>query len=184
MDNAGQVTSELLWRATSIAVLIDAPLVILIGRWMSSELFRKLKWHLAAAAFVVYATLWGTFASVYFWDAVYKLVFPSWSRWLLPVGYGVLYGAVAVALWRASVAFARWQPVWFCLLGGLVSLVGHGIGIWRGLLRVPLLSEASATSALVFGVFEFVFYWCATVGLAFAAWSAGLQVRRRRPTTR
>ena len=96
----------------------------------------------------------------------------------------MLYGAVAVALWRASVAIARWQPVWFCLLGGLVSLVGHGIGIWRGLLRVPLLSEASATSALVFGVFEFVFYWCAIVGLAFAAWSAGLQVRRRRPTTR
>jgi hypothetical protein len=178
------VTSELLWRATFIAVLIDAPLVIIIGRWVSSELFRKLRWHLAAAAFVVYATLWGTFASVYFWDAVYKHVFPSWSRWLLPVGYGVLFGAVAVVFWRASVAFARWQPVWFCLLGGLVSLVGHGIGISRGLLRVPLLSEANATSALVFGVFEFVFYWCAIVGLAVAAWSAGLQVRRRRPTTR
>jgi hypothetical protein len=184
VDNAGRATSELLWRATFIAVLIDAPLVVLIGRCVSSELFRNLKWHLAAAASVVYATLWGTFASLYFWDAVYSQVFPSWSRWLLPAGYGVLFGAVAVALWHASVAFARRQPVWFCLLGGLVSLVGHSIGISRGLLRVPLLSEVSATSALVFGVFEFVFYWCAIMGLAVAARGVGLQVRRRRPTTR
>jgi len=184
VDSAERLTSEVLWRVTIIAVLIDAPLIILIGRWVSAELFRKLKWYLAAAAFVVYATLWGTFASVYFWDAVYQYVFPSWSRWMLPGGYGVLFGAIAVALWRASVAFARWQSVWFCLLGGLVSLVGHGIGISRGLLRVPLLAEASAISALVFGVFEFMFYWCVIVGLAIAAWSVGVQVRRRRPTAR
>jgi hypothetical protein len=38
---------------------------------------------------------------------------------------------------------------------------------------VPLLSEASATSALVFGVFEFVFYWCVIVGLAVTARDAG-----------
>jgi len=178
VDNTARVTSELLWRATFIAMLIDAPLVILIQRRVSSELFRKLKWHLAAAAVVVYAALWGAFASVYFWDAVYGHLFPAWSRWLLPFGYGVLFGAVAVAFWRASVAVPGWPPVWFCLLGGLVSLVGHAIGIWRGLLRVPLLSEASAASALVFGVFEFVFYWCAIVGLAVAAWKAGLGVRR------
>jgi hypothetical protein len=184
MDNAGQLTSELLWKATFIAALIDAPLVLLIGWRVSSELFRKLKWHLAAAAFVVFATLWGTVASVTFWEAVYRHVFPRWSRWLLPAGYGVLFGAIAVGLWYASTLFARWQPVWFCLLGGLVSLVGHAIGISRGLLRVPLLSEASATSALVFGVFEFVFYWCAIVGLAVAAWRAGLGARGRRPTSR
>jgi hypothetical protein len=179
VENTVQVTSELLWRATLITALIDAPLLILIGRRVSAELFGKLKWHLAAAAFVVYAALWGTFASVYYWDAVYKQVFPAWSRWLLPAGYGVLFGALALLFWRVSLAFARWQPVWFCLLGGLVSLVGHGIGIMRGLLRVPLLSEASAASALAFGVFEFVFYWCVIVGLAVAAWKAGLQGRRR-----
>jgi len=69
--------------------------------------------------------------------------------------------------------------VWFSLLGGLVSLVGHGIGISRGLLRVPLLAEVSAASALVFGVFEFIFYWCAIVGLAVAAWRARLGARGR-----
>jgi hypothetical protein len=122
----GRLTSELLWRATLIAVLIDAPLLILVARWVSSELFYKLKWHLAGAAFVVYAVLWGAFGSVYFWDAVYKAIFPLWSRWLLPVGYGLLFWVLAVAFWRASIHAARWQAVWFSLLGGLVSLMGHG----------------------------------------------------------
>lgn len=168
MTETGSVTSELLWRATLIAALIDAPLLILVARGVSPELFRKLKWYLAGAAFVIYAALWGTFASVYFWDAVYKVIFPAWSRWLLPVEYGLLYGALALAFWRVSILTARWQAVWFSLLGGLVSLVGHSIGISRGLLRVPLLADASAVSALVFGVFEFIFYWCVIVGLSVA----------------
>jgi hypothetical protein len=174
------LTSELLWRATLIAVLIDAPPLILVARCVSSELFCKLKWYLAGSAFVVYAVLWGTFGSVYFWDAVYIAIFPVWSRWLLPVGYGLLFGALALAFWRASILAARWQAVWFILLGGLVSLVGHGIGISRGLLQVPLLAETSAVSALVFGVFEFVFYWCAIVGLSVAGRWLGRWGRRSR----
>jgi hypothetical protein len=149
-----------------IVALIDTPLLILVALRVSSELFCKLKWHLAGAAFLVYAVLWGTYGSVYFWDSVYKAIFPAWSRWLLPFGYGLLFGALALAFWRASLLTARWQALWFSLLGGLVSLVGHGIGISRGLLRVPLLAEVSALSALVFGVFEFIFYWCAIVGFS------------------
>jgi hypothetical protein len=178
MTETGHVTSELLWRAALIAMLIDMPLLILNARWVSSELFCKLKGYLAGAAFVVYALLWGTFGSVYFWDAVYKAIFPAWSRWFLPVGYGLLFGALALAFWRVSILAARWQVVWFSLLGGLVSLVGHGIGISRGLLRVPLLAEASAASALVFGVFEFIFYWCAIVVLSVAGRWLGLRLRR------
>jgi hypothetical protein len=178
VSEAGRVTSELLWRATLIAALIDAPLLILVGRWVSSELLCKLKWCLAGAAFVVYAALWGTLGSVYFWGTVYRAIFPVWARWLLPLGYGLLFGALALAFWRVSILAARWQAVWFTLLGGLVSLVGHGIGISRGLLRVPLLAEASAVSALVFGVFEFIFYWCAIVGLSAAGRWLGLQLRR------
>jgi hypothetical protein len=53
-----------------------------------------------------------------------------------------------------------------------------GIGISRGLLRVPLLAEVSAVSALVFGVFEFIFYWCAIVGLSVAGRWLGLQLRQ------
>jgi hypothetical protein len=165
---AGRATSEVLWRATLIAVLIDVPLLLLVVRGVSSELFHKLKWYLVGAAFVVYAVLWGTFGAVYYWDAVYSAIFPAWFRWLLPLVYGLLFGALALAFWRVSFLMTRWQVVWFSLLGGLVSLVGHGIGISRGLLRVPLLANVSVVSALVFGVFEFIFYWCVIIGLSMA----------------
>jgi hypothetical protein len=176
MTETGRATSEVLWQATLIAVLIDVPLLIIIARWVSSKLFCKLKWYLVGAAFVVYAVLWGTFGSVYYWDTVYKAIFPAWARWWLPVEYGLLFGALALAFWRASVLAPRWQAAWFSLLGGLISLVGHGIGISRGLLRVPLLADVSAVSALVFGVFEFIFYWCVIVGLSVAGRWIGRQL--------
>jgi hypothetical protein len=180
MSDAGLVTSELLWRATAFVMPIDVLLLLVVGRYVSSGLFGRLKWHLAAAACLVYALLWGILGSVYFWETVYKAIFPAWSRWLLPVGYGLLFGVLAVAFWHASMAAPRWRAVWFCLFGGLVSLVGHTIGISRGLLRVPLLAGASAVSALVFGVFEFIVYWCVIVGLAVAARRLGLMVWRKR----
>ncbi len=178
MIEPGHATSEVLWIATVIAVMIDVPLLILVARWVSSELFFKLKWYLVGAAFVVYAVLWGTLGSVYYWDAVYKVIFPAWFRWLLPFVYGLLFGALALAFWRASILMTKWQVVWFSLLGGLVSLVGHAIGISRGLLRVPLLAEVSAVSALVFGVFEFIFYWCVIVSLSVVSRWLGLRLRR------
>jgi hypothetical protein len=180
MTETVRVTSALLWRATLVAVLIDAPLLILAARLVSSELFGKLKWYLAGVALLVYAALWGTYGSVYYWEAVYKAIFPAWSRWLLPAGYGLLFGLLAIAFWRVSILAARWQVVWFILLGGLVSIVGHSIGISRGLMRVPMLAQASAASALVFGVFEFIFYWCAIVGLGAAGRWLGLRLRLRR----
>ncbi len=159
------ITSELLWRSMWIAMLIDAPLLFIIARSVSSGLFRKLKWYLAGAAFVVYAALWGTFGSVYFWDTVYSAIFPGWFRWLLPLLYGLLDAAVALLFWRVSITAARWQAMWFSLLGAVLSVAGHSIGISRGLLRVPLLAQASAASALAFGAFEYIFYWCLIVAL-------------------
>ena len=166
-----------MWKVTLITALVDVPLVILAARWVSPDLFRKLKWYLVGAAFLVYAALWGTFGSVFFWDAVYKAVFPIWSRWLLPLGFGLLYGALALAFWRVSMFIARWQVLRFILLGGMTSLVGHSIGISRGLFRVPMLAETSVVSALAFGVFEFIFYWCATVGISVAVRWLSLHVR-------
>jgi hypothetical protein len=179
MIETGRVTSELLWRATSFTVPIDVVLLLLVARFVPAELFAKLKWHVAAAACVIYAILWGVFGSVLFWDAVYSAVFPGWSRWLLPVGYGLLFGALALAFWRVSIRAPRWQAVWFCLLGGGMSLIGHGIGITRGLLRVPLLSEASVISTLSFGVTEFIVYWCVIVGLGVVSRRLGLSMHAK-----
>jgi hypothetical protein len=173
-------TSELLWRAAFVAALIDIPLLIIVARSVHSGLFRELKWYLAAAAFAVYAALWGAFGSIYFWDSVYSAIFPAWFRWYLPLIYGLLFGALALLFWRVSLIAPRSQAVWFTLLGGLVSIVGHSLGISRGLLRVPLLAQVSARSALAFGVFEFIFYWCVIVGLGAGLRWAALRLRPRR----
>jgi hypothetical protein len=175
-------TSRMLWGATLIAALIDIPFLILVARWVSSELFSQLKWYLVGAACAVYAALWGAVGSLYYWDAVYSAIFPTWFRWLLPFIYGPLYGALALAFWHVSILIKRWPVVWFILMGGLVSLVGHTIGISRGLLQVPLLAEVSAVSAFVFGVFEFIFYWCVIVSLGVASRWLGMRMRRRMDT--
>jgi len=179
MSVTGRLTSELMWRATSITLVIDVVLLLLVARFVSAGLFARLKWHVAAAACVVYMLLWGVFASVLFWGAAYSAVFPGWSRWLLPVGFGLLYGALALAFWQVSIHAPKWQAVWFCLLGGGVSLVGHGIGITVGLLRVPLLAGTSVISVLSFGVAEFILYWCVIVGLGVAGRRLGLALHAR-----
>jgi hypothetical protein len=176
--DSGQLTSVLMWRVTLITALIDVPLLILAARWVSPDHFRKLKWYLVGAAVLVYAALWGTFGSVFFWDAAYKAIFPVWSRWLLPLGFGLLYGALALAFWRVSLLAARRQVVWFILQGGMMSLVGHSIGISRGLFRVPMLVETSVVSAFAFGVFEFIFYWSAIVGISVAVRWLSLRLRQ------
>ncbi len=163
------LTTELMWRAAWVTALIDAPLLVLVARGVRPKLFAGLRWELAGAAFGVFAVIWGAFGSVLYWDAVYRAIFPSWWRWLLPVIYGTLDGLLALLFWRASVAAPRWQALWFVLLGGLLSLVGHGIGASRGLFGVPMLAQVSIVSALTFGVFEYIFYWCGIVGIAVAA---------------
>jgi hypothetical protein len=179
MSETSRLTSDLLWWATSITALIDVVLLLLVARFVSAELFAKLKWHVAAAASIVYALLWGVLGSVLFWDTAYSAVFPVWSRWLLPVGFGLLYGALALAFWQVSIHAPRWQAVLFCLLGGGMSLVGHWIGITRGLLRVPLLAETSVISVLSFGVTEFIVYLCVIVGLGMASRRLGLVLHAR-----
>jgi hypothetical protein len=46
---------------------------------------------------VFWAGLWLAVVTAY-WQAVYGLFFPPWSRWLLPPFFGVLYGAAAWCL--------------------------------------------------------------------------------------
>jgi hypothetical protein len=166
MTQTGVVTSVLLWRCALFAALIDAPLLVLIVGRVPTGLFHQLKWYLAGAAFIVYAGLWGSLGSVLFWDEVYQRIFPMYFRWLLGPGMGLLFALLALAFWRVSRLLREGQVVCFILLGGLVSLAGHSLGISRGLMRVPMLSGASPTSALVFGVFEFIFYWCLIVGIS------------------
>jgi hypothetical protein len=160
------LTSELMWRAALVTALIDVPLLIIAARVASRETFRGLKWHLAAAAFLIYAGIWAWVGAGVFWDDVYSRVFPAWIRWWLPLVMGVGFGLAALLFWRVSLCARRRPGLWFCVLGGLISLVGHSHGVRRGLMQVPLLSGVSIASALTFGVFEFIVYWFVILVLA------------------
>ncbi len=168
MDTVG-LTTELMWRPAWVTLLIDAPLLVVIGRFVSPALFAQLKWYLAGATFTVFALIWLSVGSVMYWEEVYSAIFPAWWHWLLPLIYGTLDGLLALLFWRVSRLATRWQAVWFTLCGGLLSIAGHSVGVSRGLMRVPMLANVSVVSALTFGVFEYIFYWCIIVGLAIVA---------------
>jgi len=178
MDDWVAPTSRHLWVAAGWAALLDAVLLALVARFVRREVFSRLAWWLPGAAFLVYLLLWAVFASVLFWDEVYGRLFAAWARWLLPLWMGLVFGAAALVFRALSLRLPGPPAVTFCLLGGISSLAGHGWGIHRGLLKVPFLSRVSAASALVFGVFEFIAYWCLITALA-AGVSGWLSTRER-----
>jgi hypothetical protein len=160
-----RVTTELLLRAALVTAGLDAVLLLLVAR-VTPVTFFRLKWRLAGSAAFVYALLWGLLASVLYWEDVYRHVFPPALRPWLPLVYGAGFGLVALLFWTLASRAGRRPAVWFCLLGGLVSIPGHAWGMSRGLMRVPLLAQASPWAALLFGFFEFVVYFAVIVGLA------------------
>nr|MBI2905227.1 hypothetical protein [Chloroflexota bacterium] len=72
-----------------------------------------------------------------------------------------LEAAIALGMWQLALRLPGNAAVAFCLLGGLDSFPGHLWAIYgRRLFEAcPLLQQVSVASALIFGFFEFVFYW-------------------------
>ncbi len=80
----------------------------------------------------------------------------------------MIFGAIGMGFWWLAERLPGPPAVTFALLGGLVSLPGHLVGFY-GLgmgEKVPVLQGVSVTSALVFGIFEFIVYWLAIILVA------------------
>ncbi len=161
MPEEFRATSDLYWVSALVIALIDMVFVFVLAWRIPAKRFRELKWTATAAAVVFWASVWAYVLWYCCWNWCYSYVFPSWARWLIPPIYGSLYGASGLALWWLALRFRGNPVVRFCLLGGLVSLPGHLWAIYgrRMLQKVPLLQGVSPSSALIFGVFEFIFYW-------------------------
>jgi hypothetical protein len=172
--------SELFWWAALATAAVDLGLLLLAARFVRRPLFERLKGPVTLAAGLTYAALWGFLASWWMWDLVYSAVFPAWARWWLPVWYGTGFGLVALLFWHVSVRLPGHPAVSFCLLGGVVSIPGHLWGMRRGLMRVPLLAQASPVAAFSFGVFEFVAYWCFILALSLVLHRLRLLAGQRR----
>jgi len=146
--------------AALVTALIDLVFVFLLLRWVDRSRFQRLKAPLVIVAALAWCGIY-TAAVWSFWDTCYSFVFPGWVRWFV-IFFGLLMGGVAYLFWWLALKIP-WNPiVTFTILGGLHSLPGHLNGIYgMGLMeKCPILTEVSIESALVFGVFEFIFYWC------------------------
>lgn len=115
MSERDRVTSELLWRVTSITVPIDVVLLLLVARFVSAELFAKLMCHIAVAG-VVYALLWGVLGSELFWDTVYSVVFPGSLRWIGEISF---FPMLLKRLPDNSCDLPQQLAISLCIVGGI-----------------------------------------------------------------
>jgi hypothetical protein len=167
--NSGQaevVTTRTLWAGTILFAAIVAALVPALLRLIPRHRFLSLKAHVVILSGLFWAGLWLAVVTAY-WQAVYGLFFPSWSRWLLPPFFGVLYGAAAWCLWFVA-SRSRVHPVIaFVGFGAALGPITHVWAVSRGLVeKAPMLRAASPVMAVVISVPEFGLYWCLILLLA------------------
>jgi hypothetical protein len=174
------LTPELMYRAAIWVAAIDAGFVALLWWRVGADGLRRAKWPIAAVAGLFWLAVWATM-HVMFWDRVYSHVFPSWSRWVMPLVFGVGYAALAL-FWRSlALRGGRLAVLAWVLLWGATGALTHTWAVYgRGLLASsPMLQQLTPLSAIVFATFEFGFYGC--VILTVASRLQGVVERRRRP---
>ena len=155
-----QATSQLYWIAALITALVDLLLIWWLVRWLDKITFRQLQPGLTIASMVFWSVLY-TWAANAFWNSCYQFLFPEWvPRIVFP--FGVLVGLLGYLFWWISLRLPGNPLWWFILLGGFHSLLAHFpvIYIENILDNCPILVGVSSSSVLVFGIFEFIFYWC------------------------
>ncbi len=181
MDTDPRLTPDLMYRAAAVVALLDVLVAVELTRRVGAEGLRRTRWPVAAVAGVFWLAVWTTM-HVVFWERVYSHVFPAWSRLLIPPLFACGFAALALA-WHAlalragRLAVAAWVALW----GATGALTHTWAILGRGLLaNAPMLQRLTPASAIVFATFEFGFYGCVIV---FVAWRVQrmLEARRRAP---
>ncbi len=155
-----KVTTEMLWQGALLFLLLDSAFVFLIHRRIHSPSSEDFKKTVAFTTAAVWFFIW-TVMAIFFWDPVYRYVFPAWARWCIPPVYGIFFGFLGWLFWWVA-EHLRLKPVFtFLLLGGLWGTISHIWAISRGILEgPPMLQGASPVPTVILPFFEFVFYGC------------------------
>jgi hypothetical protein len=160
------ITTAQMWMAAGVTAVVDIALVVLLTRWLRPPWRRRLPLALLGVGTVCFSAL---FSGVlwHYWDSCYALALPRYMKTFAPL-VGAALGAMGWLFWWIARRLTGWAVPLFLALGGLESLPGHLNGIYRfGLLdRCPLVQGVSPSSALVFGIFEFGFYWSVFLALS------------------
>lgn len=158
-----KITTEILWRGALLFALLDLPFVAILTWRIKSNLFTQIKWELCVVSALFWWSLWYTVIR-FFWETVYRYVFPGWAYWYLPFFQAILAALVALLAWWIA-SYMRTYPVLaYCLLGGLWGVITHLWAVHLGIItKPPLLQGAQPLAAVVIAFFEFIFYWCIIV---------------------
>jgi hypothetical protein len=163
-----KVTTDILWRGALFFALTDVLCVALVARLIKPADFHQMKWRLVIFMAIFFCALFGIIASYIFWDTVYSYVFPAWARWIMPPAYGLLFALYGLLVWWISFRLRTNAVLTFCCFGGLWGIITHIWAINRGIIeKPPMLQGADPIAAVVIAAFEFVFYWCVCLSLAF-----------------
>jgi len=169
------VSSTQMWAAAGTMAVADVVLAVLLTRRLHPPWPRRLPLGILVVGCLGFAALL-TWAFRSYWGSCYAYALPGVFRALAPL-IGAILGALGWLLWQLARGARGWAVPLFLLMGGLESIPGHLNAIYRYRLleRCPLLAGVTPTSALVFGLFEFAFYWSVVLVLA------GLIRPRKRP---
>ena len=167
-DTLPPITTGVLWRGAAVLAVIAAVCIAVLPRLVPAHLFPRLRAAIPAAAFTVWAGIWFGVLTFY-WQPVYRHVFPASVRWFLPLIMGAGFAAAYALLFRLVVRVPRHPSQLFALLAGLLGPITHTWAVHRGIVeRPPALRGASPVAAIVVSYPEFTIYACLTVLLAAA----------------
>jgi len=176
-----KVTTEILWKGAIFFTLIDVILVIILTRFIKREDLFRMKWRLVIFMALFFFILFGSIVSIIFWDSVYSYVFPTWTRWIIPPLYGLIFSLVGLFFWWLALHIPVNPIASFCSLGGLWGFTTHVLAIYRGILdKPPMLQDASPISALTIATFEFIFYWSFCLGFTYLFECLRLKILRKK----
>jgi hypothetical protein len=161
-----KITTVMLLEGALFFALVDAVYVPFLAWQVSKETFQRLKWPLALAAAAIWYGIW-FWAIGYFWETVYRYVFPAWAQTWIPWIAFVAAAVVALVLWALALKIKGKPVLIYCLSGGALGSLTHIWAVYRGIVtKPPMLQGASPVAAVVIAFFEYMFYWCTILLIA------------------
>ncbi len=156
----GRITDAMLLTGALIFAVIDAAFLPLLAWRVRRTLFAEARWFLAGATALFWFGVW-SLVLAFFWDSIYRYVFPAWARQFIPPVYGAAFGGLSLLFVRLARGRRAHPTIIFCLLGGCWGIITHILAVQLGIVtKPPALQGASPVAAVVIAAFEFTFYWC------------------------
>lgn len=168
LDNI-KVTTELLLMSALLFAAVDTIYLLVLNRSIKPDLFTKIKWGLVFTSGLIWFGIWWS-VLFYFWESVYRHVFPTWSQKWLPFAFGSLMAMASFVFWTIAKKINHFPVITFCLCGGTWGVCTHVWAISRGLMtKPPMLQGGSPLAAVFLAFFEYIFYWCIITSIAAVA---------------